>query len=167
MEIAQLHREKQINQVIENGESMALMDIRKAKTDIAVYYNKLGEIETALNRNEDVMQEFKNKQSKLEKEFNCLKDEAKKIGVKLSKPKKRPNDNAKRYKKLEEKMSVVKKELTLLRTRYNLTAAEFANERNELHKKMSLVTTKIQQKNEYYFINILVHGLTISINSAP
>lgn len=164
MEIAQLHREKQINQVIENGESTILMDMRKAKMDIGMYHNKLNEVDVALNRNEDVRQEFKKKQSKLEEEFKYLRDEANEMGVRLSKSKKRPNDNVKRYNQLKEKTLVLKKELTLVRTRYNLTTSEFANERNELHKKMSLVTTEIQKKNKYYFSNILVYGLIILIN---
>lgn len=152
LEVAQLHREKQMHQVIEVGESAMLMDIRKAKTDLAVYHNKLGEAETAFNRNEDVIEEFRKKQVKLEADLKELKHNARDMGIKLSKPKKRTNDSLKKYKRLEQRMESLSKEVNLVRTRYNLTVSEFASEKNKLHKKMAHVNEEIQKKNEYFLL---------------
>eukprot|EP00826_Nyctotherus_ovalis_P032490 TRINITY_DN2618_c0_g2_i14.p2 TRINITY_DN2618_c0_g2~~TRINITY_DN2618_c0_g2_i14.p2 ORF type:complete len:251 (+),score=69.55 TRINITY_DN2618_c0_g2_i14:352-1104(+) len=160
LEVAQLHREKLINQVIEVGESAVLMDIRKAKTDLAVYHNKLGEAEGAFNRNEDVIEEFRKKQVRLEAELKELKSNAKDMGINLSKPKKRTNGNLKKYKKLEQRMEGLSKELNLVRTRYNLTVSEFASEKNKLHKRMARVNEEIQKKNEYF--SLIYNSLWLS-----
>ena len=151
METAQLHREKQINKVIDNGESNVLMDIRKLRTDIGIYQQKDSEISLMLERYNNVDNEITDKRKQFYLVVKGLKKEARELGIRVSKSKRQLlPQTKKKYANLAKTKELLTKAVALIKTRSNISYSDFMVEKNKLQRKINELSISIQHKNEYF-----------------
>lgn len=165
LEVAQFQREKQMNQVIENGEPELLRDIQKEKLELTLTEKKVAEQDSAIEKNSEMLQEYQKKQTELITNFKKLETDSKTLGIDaniINKPKGWVDPISTKYAKFVQRKENLIKEINLIKTRHNVTFADSGVERQKKQKKVSELAEKIQKKNEYFqfSIKLIVSGLS-------
>ncbi len=155
MEVAQLHREKRIHQVVAVGEPETLQDIQHAKSEYTTAEGRIQDLEAGLERGAGMIQDYNKKMGELSALFRKLEAEAVELGIDptVISRKGKTNPLEERMKQLEQTKAYLLKDTNLIKTRHHVSLFDFVSGKAVLQKRLSDVAEKIQKKNEYsYFV---------------
>ena len=156
LEVAQIHREKKMHKVIEIGEPEMCQEIQKTKTEYTTMDKKAIDQDASLEKGAEMLKEYNKKMSELTSQFKKLETEATSLGMDVAaivQGREKVDPLQEKHKTLEQAHSVLTKDINLIRTRHNVSFADFSKNKSRLHEKLSEVATKIQKKNEYKILN--------------
>lgn len=151
MEVAQIHREKAINKVIETGEPELLQQINGIKSESSICGKKLAEVDTSVEKRAEALTSSNQKLAELTGLLKAAEDEAAKLGIDPSaayQPSNELSSNDIKFKSFEEKKNGVIQEINLIKTRLNVALGDYSQKKSKLQKALTTLAEQTQKKNE-------------------
>ena len=152
MEVQQLHREKEMGKVIEDGESEYAQQITRIKAEYTIIDKKTKEVDDALERKSTTLHESNKRMATLKEDLKKHTDEATGQGINLDLD---PALSAQakgvsaRFAELEAKKAAILKTVNLIKTRHSVTLGEYVAKKTAMQKQVSTIAESLQTRNEY------------------
>ncbi len=152
MEVAQIHREKQIEQVIEDGEPQRLQEINQLRTEYAIAEKKTKELDEVLEKRAETLHDQNAHMTSTKETWKNLAEEATVYGISVEvdvAKTQREKGVAGRVAELQARKAALVKTINLVRTRHSVTLGDYMQKKTAMQKQLTEIAATFQAKNEY------------------